>query len=319
MHLLIMLKNRIRLFQALIHNFKFGPCFAFACLKMLVTPSRNHAEIRADALQRYSDRLVSKVAVPKEKYHQARDLSFIPIWFFWDRPINDAPLIVQSCFRRMKQCVPSHARLIVLSLSNLSEYIEICPRTIARLQKRKISLPWFTDYLRWTLLARYGGLWVDSTIFLNENVLPVIFSKKHFFSVKQHSPFISLDNTISKGRWANQFLFFPDRDSLFAIIMSLSIKTVMAKCGNPPDYLFADYLINSCYKYIPEANTWINELPVSCEDMLYMWKHITDRVMPELFISIRQKAPIAKLFWRLEQPFEKNTLGSWLASIDPTP
>jgi mannosyltransferase OCH1-like enzyme len=86
------------------------------------------------------------------------------IWTVWLQGLENAPNIVQKCVRSIQN---QHGKdVLVLDNTNISLYVEIPKYLAEKWKKGIISNTHYTDVVRILLLAKYGGVWVDATIFL---------------------------------------------------------------------------------------------------------------------------------------------------------
>ncbi|WP_241640458.1 glycosyltransferase family 32 protein [Rosenbergiella epipactidis] len=83
------------------------------------------------------------------------------IWLYWDEP--EPPLLVQLCVQRIKELCPDF-EIYLLNKNNINDYIQI--KDIPH----KLAKAIVADLIRLKLLVKYGGVWCDSSIFLNENL-----------------------------------------------------------------------------------------------------------------------------------------------------
>lgn len=88
-----------------------------------------------------------------------------PVFVYWGQGFNEAPPIVGAAYRRLQKVVPLEA-LVTLSEDNVREFIEI-PKIVDNL--RSVSYANYSDYIRFAILAKYGGAWVDATAFVSED------------------------------------------------------------------------------------------------------------------------------------------------------
>lgn len=88
---------------------------------------------------------------------------FIPkiIWIYWDS-INPNPLIDICLDSVKKHC--SDYEIHILNEQTVEQYIGKIPQFKVELPVANIS-----DYIRLALLSKYGGIWMDASIFLTEN------------------------------------------------------------------------------------------------------------------------------------------------------
>jgi hypothetical protein len=91
----------------------------------------------------------------------SKDLIPRRIWMLWHQGLSEAPFVVRKCIDSWLKENPSW-ELIVLDKNNLGEYIDLGlpDEKLASLPLAKQS-----NLVRLQLLAEYGGVWADSTVF----------------------------------------------------------------------------------------------------------------------------------------------------------
>ena len=92
-----------------------------------------------------------------------------PIWVCWWQGYDEMPVIVRQCY----SSVLRHAvgrQVVLIDQNNYQDYVTVPETLVKLLQTRHITITAFSDYLRFALLYRYGGLWIDSTVMLTEDL-----------------------------------------------------------------------------------------------------------------------------------------------------
>lgn len=88
-------------------------------------------------------------------------------WLLWLQGWENAPEIVKRCRDSIKKFVKNR-KIVFLDEENCIEYIDI-PEDIREMYKNGIiNNTHYSDIIRLELLKEYGGLWLDSTIFLTD-------------------------------------------------------------------------------------------------------------------------------------------------------
>ncbi len=108
---------------------------------------------------------------PREKciewLHNTSDMA-VPkrIWLSWLQGYDNAPEIVKRCRESIYHFAPDF-EIIEIDESNVRDYIDI-PECIDTKKKRG-GLPYahYSDYIRISLVEKYGGIWLDATIMLS--------------------------------------------------------------------------------------------------------------------------------------------------------
>jgi hypothetical protein len=82
--------------------------------------------------------------------------------------MENAPELVKTCLRSLRENVD--AEIMVLDESNYGEYVELPEYIVRKYRKGIIPPALFSDMLRLELLIRYGGTWIDSTVWTSPKV-----------------------------------------------------------------------------------------------------------------------------------------------------
>ena len=123
------------------------------------------------------------------------------IWWLWFQGSENAPLIVQRCLETVKYySAQMNFEVIELDSNNLFEYVKLPIQIVNMWKQKRITNANFSDLCRITLLADYGGMWIDSTVFLTGKIDEEILQGDIFF---YQSSF--LDMTVTKV--SNWFMY----------------------------------------------------------------------------------------------------------------
>lgn len=101
------------------------------------------------------------------------------VWQYWNTGIESAPEIVKRCTDSVRKYTHKY-KYVLLDNNNLKDYIEIPDFILEKRQKGIINEANFSDYIRTCLLEKYGGIWIDSTVFLTEDIPAFIMESKLF-------------------------------------------------------------------------------------------------------------------------------------------
>lgn len=92
------------------------------------------------------------------------------LWFCWLQGLDDAPPIVKRCYESLKTHLPQKD-IHVITNANLYEYIELPDYIMEKYAAGLIPPALFSDLIRLELLIRYGGYWIDATVFMTDDRL----------------------------------------------------------------------------------------------------------------------------------------------------
>lgn len=101
------------------------------------------------------------------------------VWICWLQGISKAPDIVKKCVESIVYWL-GDKEIHFIDESNLYDYIDLPNYIIEKWKKGIISNTLFSDFIRLDLLKKYGGIWIDSTVFMTGK-LPSYIENHDFF------------------------------------------------------------------------------------------------------------------------------------------
>lgn len=127
------------------------------------------------------------------------------IFILWLQGFDNAPKIVTKCVKTWE--ILNHDWEVVrLDKSNLHRFIDL-NEIVPNYEQKKISEASLSDMIRLLLLKKYGGLWVDATMFCNEPL-------SNWFSPWESSHFSALPKSRAKqGHLIATFFLYSSQQS----------------------------------------------------------------------------------------------------------
>lgn len=181
-----------------------------------------------------------------------------PIWIYWAQGYSDAPDLVKECIANVKRNSEGH-NVILLSLDNLKNYVRIPYYIWEKYNMGIISQAHFSDILRFDLLARYGGIWMDATLLqINSNTISRL-NNYTFYSIKHG---IGKGYLPCQGNWST-FFIASSKDNLLALFVYECLLIYWKKHNSAIDYLFLDSIINMGYERIDIIRHMIDQIPLN--------------------------------------------------------
>lgn len=194
------------------------------------------------------------------------------VWTLWWQGEDKAPDIVKACINSMRTNIP-YAKIVVLNQFNIQEYIKIPEYIIDKFKKGAITITHLSDIIRMHLLYTYGGLWLDSTVYVNKMVPEEIFSLD-FFTIKSYDP---KNKMFSKNRWCG-FLLGAQSNSQFFKLQCELLDLYWKNEDIMIDYLLIDYFIGLVLEKDHLSKENYNKCPKFTGDILKMQKELfTDK------------------------------------------
>ena len=177
------------------------------------------------------------------------------IWICWWQGEKNMPEMVKKCYGSIVKHSNGHP-VKLITFDNYKEYVSIDDRIVEKVKTGKFRLAHLADLVRLKLLEQYGGLWLDSTIFLTADISENFFID--LFSIKS----IPVDNdSVSEYRWCSFVLGGGDKFKCVYSYLSRMFEQYMLENDVFIDYLLIDYFIDILYKNNGKFKDVIDSMP----------------------------------------------------------
>ena len=204
--------------------------------------------------------VISKFTPPQSKPKHVSEFKGV-IWSMWWQGEANCPDVIKLCLASIRKHCGSH-RLIVITKDNYQDYITLPQHIISKVKLNNITLTHLSDIIRVNLLAKYGGLWMDSTLFAAGDIPEEIFSME-LYTIKRVSKPNYSNSVISWSRWTSYCLSAPDSNSLLFAFMSELFSEYWKTHDTLIDYLLVDYVIAIAFEEFSEIYQAWNKIPVN--------------------------------------------------------
>lgn len=221
------------------------------------------------------------------------------IWTCWWQGEQNLPPVVKKCIESIRKHCPDF-ELRVISADNMRDYIELPDYIMQKHQKGYISRTHLADILRLSLLEKYGGIWMDATIFLTAP-LPEIIINSPFFSYHCHE--------LYQGQiW---FLKSAPHNVIISGLRNLLLRYWKNE-NRVTSYFFAytlwDLLLNNNAEC---AEQWA-QTPLIYDDCYDLADNFFEPYSEDKWAEIKAKTSIHKLSWKYKKQPTKNSLLQYL-------
>ena len=208
------------------------------------TPSRGGGDC-------YSQMFVPQPPPETHNADQALPDNNITIWQYWESKDGTIPPLVQACLNSVEKYKGDKCKRILLTPENVKEYVEIPQLFWDLKEKGKIKTAFFSDILRACLLIQNGGIWIDATVLLTEELPSYIIDADLFVfqndlkidldGLNMASYFISAkkDNKILKETLSALIQYWKENNFLVNYFTFLHTFTMVTQANKENKELFA--------------------------------------------------------------------------------
>lgn len=244
--------------------------------------------------------------LPKDTYYIS---DTCPIYLLWWQGEEQMPPYVKFCYDQLKRMSCRHP-IELINEDNIASYYPEYEKNIKDLLKRNIlTIQYFSDILRTSLLHERGGIWIDATIYLNKPIDEIITTKS-FYTGRRNYKFIGKINPAMQ-RFTSFFNAAGKNNHLMNFIKNGLIEA-LKKYQKIPDYLTIDLLFAIAYDESDYIRNIISQIPPF--DGHYIVPFNKEMSKDEINKLIKDN-PFFKGNWRTNlDPKNTNTLYGYLCS-----
>lgn len=222
-------------------------------------------------------------------YHYTKNISNATItkqiWQLWWQGTKEMPDIIKLCTQSVVRHNPQF-KYHLIDQYNFNKYVDIPQHILALFHQGKINITFLSDYIRMLLLKKYGGIWIDTTVFMKSKLDDSIFNYR-FYSVKDNHRSIY----ISKDRWSTWFIA-SQPNSIISDFCCYFYEKYYEKKTSPIDYFLFDYIFEIGVRNISLFKHLINTYPINNKSKFYLQKKINE---PKKCIAFTDDTYIFKL------------------------
>ena len=220
--------------------------------------SKRYREKKDSYIIGYLENRISTVVKSFEGLDYKGDFSDnAPIWVCWWSGIDTAPKIVRRCVESI--IANSDGRKVnLINKNNYSDYIDVPIYILKKLETGQMKTAHFADYLRVCLLEKYGGLWLDATLFCSQTIPKLYFDTPVFTMKSEYSDTVF----IAKNQWST-FCLGGFCGNVFYSFLRCAFEAYWQEEDYPVDYLFFDYLIYIAVRRIPAVKRYMDEIELN--------------------------------------------------------
>ena len=146
-----------------------------------------------------------------------------PIFVFWYQGLENAPPAIKAYYAALLRHSPPGHKIIFVDKNNVSALVDLPNYIYEKVENGIITLIHFSDLLRFTLLEKYGGLWLDATILVTKEMDENIF-KLPFFTLRADASKRFFTKFLGLDRWCAFCCGGYKGSSLFSVMKELFLS-----------------------------------------------------------------------------------------------
>ena len=230
----------------------------------------------------------------------------------WMQGYKNAPELVKCTIDSIRKFAElNNFQFILLEEDTIEKYI-VFPKLIKeKMDLGIIDYTKISDILRVSLLAKYGGTWVDATIYMKEEFDSSLLLQNYYTiktgGIEDYSP------NISNNRWKGFFL--SGNSSLFSFTRDFFFE-YYSRYDIAVDYLLIDYIFDIAYKYDEKIKNQMLELEKSNPNLFWLENHLGDEFDQKVWNNIIETTKVFKTTYKLSEEIKSNKNNFYSKLID---
>lgn len=226
-----------------------------------------------------------------------------PVWVCWWQGVEKMPDVVKTCYNRVNEVFnTSISEVVLITAENFEKYISVPLYIIEKYQNGIIGKAHFADIIRWGLMAKYGGVWLDATVYITYNSIEKIKNelKAPFFTQKFFKP-DECPHEPCRGLWCN-FYFMGKHDAKVRIFQFVydSLLFYWKKYNTAFNYVFLDYIIWAGYQELDDIRRLIDCIPANNKNIWLLSKKMNDEFDEDEWIKLMNNNDFYKLNYKTQ-------------------
>ncbi len=184
------------------------------------------------------------------------------IWVMWWQGADmEKPSLIETCIESIRRNKGAYT-VAIIDKNNYKEYIEIPQLILDKFNNGIIGIAAFSDYIRFALMEKYGGWYLDATVYVTRTITQPVAS---FYSVRYEG----LKDTISKSMWS-PFLWYLPQGHPLTVFIHKAFDDYWAHYDKIVNYFLIDALVRTFYHISPDFKAQIDSLNYDNPDLYFL-------------------------------------------------
>lgn len=214
------------------------------------------------------------------------------VWVMWLQGMENAPEIVKTCYNSLVNNL-TDKDIILLTEENYRNYVTFPDYIQTKIDKGLIGKAHMSDLLRLELLEKYGGTWIDATVFISDKNIPDFIFNSDFFMYQKLKP--ALDgNPLSVSNW-----FITSTTNNPILMMTKELLYEYWKGHNSAIHYFIFHML---FQLVIENfdDEWKKVVPASSSTPHILLLRLNDCYSKKMMDGILQQTSIHKLSYKYD-------------------
>lgn len=216
------------------------------------------------------------------------------VWICWFQGMENAPNIVQKCYQSLQENLTDR-EIILITSDNIFDYVQF-PEFISNKWKcGQITHTHMTDLLRLELLIKYGGLWLDATVFCTQKSknIPEYYFNSDLFLYQVLKP-----GRDGHAQLISSWLINAKTNNKILMAVRYLCYEYWKKNNQMLDYFLLHDFISIVLEYYPED--WKRIIPSDNATPHILLLRLFEQFDENIWKAIKKQTPFHKLTYKFK-------------------
>lgn len=163
------------------------------------------------------------------------------IWVFWGQGADAMPELVRACYN---QLIRHNSNVVLVTSDNVNDIIDLPKGVFEKVKRGIIGWANYSDIIRNTILSKYGGLWLDATVWVAGEIPMSKLKKLPIFTAKNKEKIYS--NSVCYWssfdlNWSSWCLWANNKNNILFCFVRDMLQAIAEREHYWPDYVIQDY------------------------------------------------------------------------------
>lgn len=184
------------------------------------------------------------------------------IWIMWWQGENSIkPQLVESCIDSIRRNRGDY-NVVLIDKYNYQKYVNIPEVIMKKFQDGIIGIACFSDYIRFSLLEKFGGWYLDATVYVTR---PIVRPNNSFYSVR----YDGFNCQIPQGKWSAYLWYLPQNHPL-AKFVHMVFDDYWSHHDQLINYFLIDCIVRTYYETSMVFKKQIDSLKFDNPDLFFL-------------------------------------------------
>lgn len=257
----------------------------------------NNSNIILSRLRRKYKKLIKELELEKQyllKNNQQHATASNKVWVCWFQGLDSAPHIVKQCVASLQEHL-SDREIIILTDENYNQYITFPDYIKEKVERGSILKAHFSDLLRLELLTKYGGTWIDGTVFCSGSDIPSYMLDSDLFLFQNLKPgldgqALAISNWFITASYSDHPLLNMTKDLLY---------DYWREHDSAIDYFIFHHFFQLAIEEFPEC--WNKVIPFNNSTPHILQLRLFEEYDEKVYQAIIDQTPFHKLTYKFEE------------------